>query len=214
MAAKDKKDAKGKGAGKKKGADYFAVAEKDFPRATKPARLHQKYLKEIAPALKDKLNCKNVMEVPKLKTIVVNSMTSDAVSTPKVLDSVVGELAVITGQKPVLTRSKKSIAGFKLREGMPLGARVTLRGKYMYEFMDRLVNVALPRVRDFSGVNPKAFDGRGNYTLGLKDQMIFPEIDFDKIEKSRGMSITFVTTAKDNDSARTLLSELGMPFKK
>lgn len=210
MAAKDKK----KAGSKKKGVDYFQVADADFPKATRPARLQKKYTSEIAPALKEKLGFKNSMNVPRLTTIIVNSSTSDAVGTPKVLDSVAGEMAVITGQKPVLTRAKKSIAGFKVREGMPLGARVTLRGKRMYEFMDRLVNVALPRVRDFSGVNPKAFDGRGNYTLGLKDQMIFPEIDFDKIEKSRGMSITFVTTAKDNESARVLLSELGMPFKK
>ncbi len=213
MAAKDKKAGKSKG-GRKKAADYFQVADADFPKATRPSRLQAKYKQDIAPALKEKLGFKNVMDVPKLETIVVNSMTSDAVGTPKVLDSVAGELAVITGQKPILTRAKKSIAGFKLREGMPLGARVTLRGKRMYEFMDRLVNVALPRVRDFSGISAKAFDGRGNYTLGLKDQMIFSEIDFDKIEKSRGMSITFVTTAKDNESARVLLSELGMPFRK
>ncbi len=209
-SSKDKK----KGGSKKKGVDYYEVAEVDFPRAARPSRLQAKYVKEIVPALKEKLGFKNVMNVPRLTSITVNSMTGDAVGTPKVLDAVAGEMAVITGQKPILTRAKKSIAGFKLREGMPLGARVTLRGKRMYEFMDRLVNVALPRVRDFSGVNPKALDGRGNYTLGLKDQMVFPEIDFDKIEKSRGMSITFVTTAKDNESARVLLGELGMPFKK
>lgn len=161
-----------------------------------------------------KLNLTNPMEVPRLERIVVNAVTKDAVANPKVLDSLTAELAMITGQKPIPTRAKKAIAAFKLRKGIPLGAMVTLRRKRMYEFMDRLVNVSLPRVRDFRGVSTKSFDGRGNYTLGLKEQVIFPEINFDKVDKARGLNITFVTTAKDNESARMLLAELGMPFRK
>jgi large subunit ribosomal protein L5 len=161
-----------------------------------------------------KLDLKNPMEVPKITRIVVNAVTKDAVANPKILDNLTAELAMITGQKPVPTRAKKAIAAFKLRKGIPLGAMVTLRNKRMYEFLDRLVNVALPRVRDFRGVSPKSFDGRGNYTLGLKEQVIFPEINFDKVDKARGMNITFVTTAKDNEAARMLLTELGMPFRK
>jgi large subunit ribosomal protein L5 len=161
-----------------------------------------------------KLELKNPMEVPRLERIVVNAVTKDAVANPKVLDNLTAELAMLTGQKPIPTRAKKAIAAFKLRKGIPLGSMVTLRRKRMYEFMDRLVNVALPRVRDFRGVSTKSFDGRGNYTLGLKEQVIFPEINFDKVDKARGMNITFVTTAKDNESARMLLTELGMPFRK
>ncbi|MCO5144113.1 MAG: 50S ribosomal protein L5 [Oligoflexia bacterium] len=157
---------------------------------------------------------KNPMQVPRLERIVVNACSKDAVANPKVLDSLTAELAVITGQKPVPTRAKKAIAAFKLRKGIPVGAMVTLRHKKMYEFFDRLVNVSLPRVRDFRGVSTKSFDGRGNYTLGLKEQVIFPEINFDKVDKARGLNITFVTTAKDNETARTLLAELGMPFRK
>ena len=160
------------------------------------------------------LNLTNPMQVPRLERIVVNAVTKDAVANPKVLDNLTAELAMITGQKPIPTRAKKAIAAFKLRKGIPLGAMVTLRQKRMYEFMDRLVNVALPRVRDFRGVSSKSFDGRGNYTLGLKEQVIFPEINFDKVDKARGLNITFVTSAKDNESARLLLAELGMPFRK
>ena len=207
----DKKDKKGK---KKRSESYYTVAPADAPKADRPARLKAKYDNEIVPRLKEKLGTKNPMNVPRLKQIVVNTCTKESVGNAKILDAVVGELAVITGQKPVLTRAKKSIAGFKLREGMPIGARVTLRRKHMYEFMDRLVNIALPRVRDFSGIPTKSFDGRGNYTLGLKEQIIFPEIDYDKVDAVRGMNITFVTSATDNEGARALLTELGMPFKK
>ena len=152
------------------------------------------------------------MAVPKLQEIIVNTCCNDAVANPKVLDTVVGELAVITGQRPVITRAKKSIAGFKLREGMPIGARVTLRKRLMYEFLSRLVNVCLPRLRDFSGVSTTSFDGRGNYTLGLREQIIFPEIDYNKVDKNRGMNITFVTTAKDNEGARALLNRVRNAF--
>jgi large subunit ribosomal protein L5 len=202
---------------KKKGASgdsYYQVEAADAVRANRPARLKKRYDQEIAPALMKKLGLKNVMEVPRLTRVVVNACAKESVSNPKILESVMGELAVITGQKPILTRSKKSIAQFKLREGLAIGAMVTLRKKLMYEFVDRLVNLTLPRVRDFSGVPTTSFDGRGNYTLGLREQIIFPEIDYDKVDANRGMNITFVTTAKDNESARALLTELGMPFKK
>lgn len=215
---KETKAAPKTGAGAKKGKNAtglpYEVASADAPVAKKPARLKSQYQKTVVPALMKKLNLKNPMQVPRLEYIVVNACSRDAVANPKTLDNMVAELAVITGQKPVLTRAKKAIAAFKLRKGIPVGARVTLRKKKMYEFMDRLVNVSLPRVRDFRGVSSKSFDGRGNYTLGLKEQVIFPEITFDKIDKARGMSITFVTNAKDNESARLLLAELGMPFRK
>lgn len=177
-------------------------------------RLKEKYQKEIVPSLVKKFNYTSVMAVPKVEKIVVNMGVGDAVGNPKVLDAAVEELALISGQKPIVTKAKKSIAGFKLREGMPIGAKVTLRGERMYEFLDKLVTVALPRVRDFRGVSKKSFDGRGNYTLGIKEQLIFPEIDYDKVNKVRGMDIVIVTTAKTDEEARELLTELGMPFQK
>ncbi|PLR77874.1 50S ribosomal protein L5 [Bacillus sp. V3-13] len=177
-------------------------------------RLKEKFVKEITPALMSKFNYTSVMEVPKLEKIVINMGVGDAVANAKALDNAVEELATITGQKPVVTRAKKSIAGFRLREGMPIGAKVTLRGERMYEFFDKLVSVSLPRVRDFRGVSKKSFDGRGNYTLGVKEQLIFPEIDYDKVSKVRGMDIVIVTTAKTDEEARELLSQFGMPFQK
>lgn len=177
------------------------------------ARLKVKYLEEIRPALKEKFGYKNVMEIPRLEKVVVNMGVGEATQNPKALDGAVKDLQDITGQKPIITKAKKSIASFKLRAGMPIGCKVTLRGDRMYEFVDRLVNVALPRVRDFRGVSPKSFDGRGNYTLGLKEQLIFPEIDYDKIDKVRGMDITFVTSAKTDEEARELLRLMGMPYR-
>lgn len=177
-------------------------------------RLKEKFVKEVTPALMSKFNYKSVMEVPKLEKIVVNMGVGDAVANAKALDIAVDELATITGQRPVVTRAKKSIAGFRLREGMPIGAKVTLRGERMYEFFDKLVSVSLPRVRDFRGVSKKAFDGRGNYTLGVKEQLIFPEIDYDKVTKVRGMDIVIVTTANTDEEARELLTQFGMPFQK
>jgi large subunit ribosomal protein L5 len=177
-------------------------------------RLKEKYVKEITPALMSKFNYKSVMQVPKLEKIVLNMGIGDAVQNAKALDVAVEELATITGQKPVVTRAKKSIAGFRLREGMPIGAKVTLRGERMFEFIDKLVSVSLPRVRDFRGVSKKSFDGRGNYTLGVKEQLIFPEIDYDKVSKVRGMDIVIVTTANTDEEARELLTQIGMPFQK
>ncbi|MGG1678323.1 50S ribosomal protein L5 [Neobacillus sp. NRS-1170] len=177
-------------------------------------RLKEKFVKEITPALMSKFNYNSVMQVPKIEKIVVNMGVGDAVANAKALDNAVEELATITGQKPLITRAKKSIAGFRLREGMPIGAKVTLRGERMYEFMDKLVSVSLPRVRDFRGVSKKAFDGRGNYTLGVKEQLIFPEIDYDKVSKVRGMDIVIVTTANTDEESRELLTQFGMPFQK
>jgi large subunit ribosomal protein L5 len=177
------------------------------------ARLKEKYTKEITPALTKEFGYKNPMSVPKLEKIVINVGLGEAIANGKVVDIAVNDLATISGQKPVVTKAKKSIAAFKLREGMNIGAVVTLRGDRMYEFLDRFMNIALPRVRDFRGVSPKSFDGRGNYTLGLKDQLIFPEIDFGKIDKARGMNICIVTTAKNDEEARSLLRHLGMPFR-
>jgi large subunit ribosomal protein L5 len=177
------------------------------------ARLYEKYTKEIAPRLMKERKYPNVMAVPKLKKIVVNMGVGEATQNIKVLDVAADELSRITGQKPAVKRAKKSIAAFKLRQGMPIGAMVTLRGAKMWEFLDRLVNVALPRVRDFRGVPPNAFDGRGNYTLGLKDQLIFPEVDYAKVEKTRGMNVTFVTTAQTDEESRLLLQYMGMPFR-
>lgn len=177
-------------------------------------RLKEKYLKEVVPSLMEKFNYKSVMQVPKVEKIVVNMGVGDAVQNPKNLDMAVEELSLITGQKPVVTRAKKSIAGFRLREGMPIGCKVTLRGERMYDFLDKLVSVSLPRVRDFRGVSKNAFDGRGNYTLGIKEQLIFPEIDYDKVSKVRGMDIVIVTTANTDEESRELLAQLGMPFKK
>lgn len=176
-------------------------------------RLADKYQKEVVPALMKKFAYKSVMQAPKLEKICINRGVNGAVTDKKLVDVAVGELEQITGQKPVATFSKKDISNFKLRKGMPIGARVTLRGEKMYEFLDRLVSVALPRVRDFKGVSDKAFDGRGNYTLGVTEQIIFPEIDIDKVNKITGMDITLVTTAQTNEEAYELLKELGMPFK-
>ncbi|SCN24085.1 50S ribosomal protein L5 [Clostridium sp. N3C] len=176
------------------------------------SRLQEKYINEVVPALVEKFGYKNIMEVPRLEKIVVNMGVGEAKDNPKVLESAVNDLQIITGQKPVVTRAKKSIANFKIRENMPIGCKVTLRKQKMYEFADKLMNVALPRVRDFRGVSDKAFDGRGNYSLGVKEQLIFPEIEYDKIDKVRGMDIIFVTTAKTDEEARELLRFLGMPF--
>ena len=177
-------------------------------------RLKDKFVKEISPALMSKFNYKSVMQVPKIEKIVINMGVGDAVQNAKALDNAVEELATITGQKPVVTRAKKSIAGFRLREGMPIGAKVTLRGERMYQFLDKLVSVSLPRVRDFRGVSKKAFDGRGNYILGIKEQLIFPEIDYDKVTKVRGMDIVIVTSANTDEEARELLTQVGMLFQK
>jgi len=176
------------------------------------ARLKELYQKEVAGKLQSEFGIKNTMAVPKIEKIVLNMGLGEAVQNAKILDTAVEELSSIAGQHAVITKAKKSIANFKLREGMPIGARVTLRGERMYEFLDRLIHVALPRVRDFRGVSKKAFDGRGNYTLGVRDHLIFPEIDYSKVDKSKGMNITIVTTAKTDDQARFLLKELGMPF--
>ena len=178
------------------------------------ARLKAMYLKEIVPAMTKKFGYKNVMEVPKIEKIVINMGVGEAKDNAKLLESAAKDLEIISGQKPVITKAKKSIANFKIREGMSIGCKVTLRGERMYEFADRLINLALPRVRDFRGVNPNAFDGRGNYALGIREQLIFPEIDFDKVDKVRGMDIIFVTTAKTDEEARELLTLFGMPFRK
>ena len=177
-------------------------------------RLYETYKNEIVDAMTKKFGYKNVMHVPKLAKIVVNMGIGEAKENSKVLDAAVAELETITGQKAVTTKAKNSIANFKLREGMPIGCKVTLRGDKMYEFLDRLVNLALPRVRDFRGVNPNAFDGRGNYALGIKEQLIFPEIEYDKVDKVRGMDVIVVTTAETDEEARELLTQFGMPFKK
>jgi len=176
--------------------------------------LKDKYKNEVAPALMSKFGYKSVMEIPRLEKIIVNVGVGEAKENAKVLEAVVGDVAAITGQKPVITKAKKSIANFKLREGMPIGVKVTLRQDRMWEFVDRLFNIALPRVRDFRGINPDGFDGRGNYSLGIKEQLIFPEIEYDKIDKIRGMNIAFVTTAKTDEEGRELLSQLGAPFAK
>lgn len=177
------------------------------------ARLREKYRSEIAPALAKQFDIKNPMAVPRVEKIVLNMGVGEAIANSKVLDSAAEELRTISGQKPVITKAKKSIASFKLREGMPIGTMVTLRGDRMYEFLDRFISVALPRVRDFRGVSGKSFDGRGNYTVGVREQMIFPEIDFNKIDKVRGFNISIVTTAKSDDEARALLKAFGMPFR-
>ena len=177
-------------------------------------RLQEYYVKDVAPALMKKFSYKSVMQIPKLNKIVVNIACGEAGSNSKMMDAIVSDLGKITGQKPVITKAKKSVANFKLREGMNIGAKVTLRGDMMYEFLDRFFNVALPRVRDFRGINPNSFDGRGNYSCGVKEQLIFPEIDYDKIDKIRGMDITFTTTAKTDEEARELLTLMGAPFAK
>lgn len=178
------------------------------------SRLQEKYMKEVAPALMEKFGYKNVMEIPKLDKIVINMGIGDARENPKGLEKAVEEMEIISGQKPVITRARKSVANFKLREGMPIGAKVTLRADKMFYFMDKLVSVSLPRVRDFRGVNANAFDGRGNYALGVKEQLIFPEIDYDKIAHLRGMDIIVVTSAKSDKEAYALLEKMGMPFKR
>jgi len=205
---KDKKEAKG-------GKAQEEVREREAARhsARETPRLKQRFQQEIAPALRKELELKNPMAVPHLDKIVVNVGVGEATQNAKVLDPAVNELAQITGQKPVITRARKSIAAFKVRAGQPIGAMVTLRGDRMYEFFDRLVNVVLPRVRDFRGVSTKSFDGRGNYTLGLHDQLIFPEIDYARVDKLKGMNVTIVTTARSDDQARSLLRHLGMPFR-
>jgi large subunit ribosomal protein L5 len=177
------------------------------------ARLFEQYKQEITPKMMEKFAYKNVMQVPKIDKVIINIGVGEAIQNPKALDGAVNDLMIITGQKPVITKAKKSIAGFKLREGMPIGCKVTLRGERMYDFLNRLVNIVLPRVRDFRGVSPQAFDGRGNYSLGIKEQTIFPEIEYDKIDKIRGLEVIIVTTAKTDEEARELLKSMGMPFR-
>ncbi|KRK32857.1 50S ribosomal protein L5 [Loigolactobacillus bifermentans] len=177
-------------------------------------RLKERYQKEITPALVEKFSYASVMQAPKVDKIVLNMGVGDAVSNAKNLDNAVAELALIAGQQPMITKAKKSIAGFRLREGMPIGAKVTLRGERMYDFLDKLINVSLPRVRDFHGVSTRSFDGRGNYTLGIREQLIFPEIDYDQVDKVRGLDIVIVTTANTDEEARELLKQIGMPFAK
>jgi large subunit ribosomal protein L5 len=212
MAKKEKPEAKGKGEGK---GEAVETKPEGRPKASAKdgARLRVRFEKDVAPALMKEFELKNPMAVPRLHKIVVNMGVGEATQNAKLLDPAVNELGQITGQRAVITRAKKSIAAFKVREGMPIGAMVTLRGDRMYEFLDRLVNVALPRVRDFRGVSTKSFDGRGNYTLGLRDELVFPEIDYAKVEKLKGMNVTIVTTAKNDDQARALLRHLGMPFR-
>ncbi len=178
-----------------------------------PARLKERYTKEIAPGLAREFDIKNPMAVPRIEKITINMGMGEAVANAKILDVASEELRSIAGQKPVVTKAKKSIASFKLRKGMPIGVMVTLRGDRMYEFLDRLISVAIPRVRDFRGISPKSFDGRGNYTLGVREQLIFPEIDFNKVDKARGMNISITTTARNDDEARGLLRAMGMPFR-
>jgi large subunit ribosomal protein L5 len=205
--AKDKKDKKAPAAEPARAPEAARHSAKETPR------LKSRFRQEIAPVLMKEFDFKNPMAVPHLHKIVVNMGVGEATQNAKVLDPASNELGLITGQKPVITRAKKSIAAFKVREGQPIGAMVTLRGDRMYEFFDRLVNVVLPRVRDFRGVSMKSFDGRGNYTLGLHDQLIFPEIDYAKVDKLKGMNVTIVTTASSDDQARALLRHLGMPFR-
>ena len=177
-------------------------------------RLQEKYTNDVVPQLMKDFGYTSIMEVPKIEKVVINVGVGDAIQNSKLLDEAVEEMAAITGQKPVITKAKQSIANFKLREGMPIGAKTTLRSEKMYEFLDKLFNISLPRVRDFRGVSDTSFDGRGNYTLGVKEQIIFPEIDFDKVNRTRGMDVVIVTTAKTNEEAKALLAGLGMPFKK
>jgi len=178
------------------------------------SRLKEKYQKEVAPALHKEFNYTNSMQVPTINKVVVNIGMGEAIQNAKAMDAAVADLAAITGQRPVITRAKRSVAAFKLREGMQIGCMVTLRGDRMYQFLDKLMNVALPRLRDFQGVSPEAFDGRGNYTLGLREQLVFPEIDYDKVDKVRGMEVSIVTTARTDEEGRRLLRLMGMPFKK
>jgi large subunit ribosomal protein L5 len=213
----DKPKGEGKAKGKDKAPEVELTADgkparpKASSRGT--ARLREKFEKEVRPALMKEFELNNPMAVPTIVKVVVNMGVGEATQNAKLIDPAASELGQITGQKPVVTKAKKSIAAFKVREGMPIGVMVTLRGDRMYEFLDRLINVALPRVRDFRGVSTKSFDGRGNYTLGLRDQLIFPEIDYAKVEKQKGMNVTIVTTAKSDDQARSLLRGMGMPFR-
>jgi large subunit ribosomal protein L5 len=177
------------------------------------ARLKERYQKEVAPAIAKEFGITNPMAIPRVEKVVLNMGMGEAIANAKILDTATEELRTITGQKPVITKAKKSIASFKLRQGMPIGVMVTLRGDRMYEFLDRFVSIALPRVRDFRGVSPKAFDGRGNYTIGVREQLIFPEVDFNKVDKLRGMNITIITSARNDEQARALLKGLGMPFR-
>lgn len=177
------------------------------------ARLKEKYLSEVAKAMMDKFGYKNIMEIPKVEKVIINMGVGEAVANPKVLDAAIGDLTLISGQKPVITRAKKSIAAFKLRQGMPIGTKVTLRGERMYHFLDKLINVSLPRVRDFRGINGRSFDGRGNYSFGIKEQIIFPEIDYEKVDALRGMDINFTTTAKTDAEAKALIAAFGFPFR-
>jgi large subunit ribosomal protein L5 len=176
-------------------------------------RLKQRYDSELVPKIQEELGFENVMQVPRLAKIVVNTSLKDAIQTPKILDAAAGDLAIITGQKAIIRRARRSIANFKLREGMPIGAKVTLRGDRMWFFLDRLISIAIPRIRDFRGLSPKAFDGRGNYSMGLTEQLLFPEIEYDKVARIIGMNVTFVTTAKTDEGGRVLLKQLGMPFR-
>lgn len=216
MSKKEEKQKKGKPA---KGGGSEAAPKEASPKSAKPKgpqeppRLKVRYSKEIVPALMKHFNYNNVMAVPKLEKIVINMGLGEAIANAKILDVAVDELGRISGQRPVITRAKKSIANFKLRQNMPIGAAVTLRGERMFEFLDRLTSIVLPRVRDFRGVSTKSFDGRGNYTLGLRDQLIFPEISYEKVDKIRGMNVTIVTTARTDDEARELLRQFGMPFR-
>ena len=212
--------AQGKPQGKKAKPEVETAAEQPSGKPARPkatnratARLRDRYVKEVRPALMKEFNLKNPMAAPRLEKIVVNMGVGDATQNAKLIDPAATEVGQITGQKPVVTKARKSIAAFKVREGMPIGVMVTLRGDRMYEFFDRLVNIALPRVRDFRGVGTKSFDGRGNYTLGVRDQLIFPEIDYSKVEKLKGMNITIVTSAGNDDQARALLKHMGMPFR-
>jgi large subunit ribosomal protein L5 len=217
--AEEKKEKKPKGEKKAKGAEGApAEAEKKAapkePEApAKPARLRERYAREVLPELMKEFGFGNPMQAPKLDKIVVNMGLGEAINNGKIIDASVEQLGSITGQKPVITKARKSIANFKLRQGQSIGAMVTLRGDRMYEFFDRLVSIALPRVRDFKGVSPKAFDGKGNYTLGVREQIIFPEINYDKVEKIKGLNITVVTTARNDEEGRALLRHLGMPFR-
>ncbi|MBI2149520.1 MAG: 50S ribosomal protein L5 [Acidobacteria bacterium] len=210
-----KEEGKKKGKAPKEAAEpKEAAPKKKGPRGPRePSRLRVRYSKEIVPALMKHFKYKNVMAVPKLEKIVINMGLGEAIANAKIVDVAVDELGRISGQRPVVTRAKKSIANFKLRQNMPIGAAVTLRGERMFEFLDRLTSVVLPRVRDFRGVSTKSFDGRGNYTLGLRDQLIFPEISYEKVDKIRGMNVTIVTTARTDDEARELLKQFGMPFR-
>jgi len=221
--AKTEKPSAGKASDKKTKKESAAQAKEPKPEGAAQAkgqdepkvtpRLKETYRNQIVPALMKEFGYKNPMQVPKVDRVVLNVGMGEAIQNVKLLEGATSELGIITGQRPVVTKAKKAIAGFKLRQGMPIGAKVTLRSDRMYEFLDRLLTLALPRIRDFRGVSPKAFDGRGNYTLGLKEQLIFPEIDFNKVDKTRGMNISIITTAKTDDQARSLLKSLGMPFR-